>query len=355
MDSTSQAKTQAQKLLKLRSIVRFFRLASLVLAGIWMLMVCLASSAGSGLIAIFGAVSFLCLLVTLTILTRTIPLITIPIMFIGGASLSYVGYFLGRILASIGIDYYNPLRSVLMPVIQTLLIMLPVAAFLFIGRKSTSRLTGISDIVLIAAAVGAGFAVPIDARIFTAYPNAGHFTVVSWFSYSLGGWQAEAGFGIWGAFAGLTLGLASLFWFRKAWTKQLVAIGLVLAALDQFVAHFDALNMYGRHQHWFADTLGGADLHGLLVPWLFILGLVPAITYEVSIISQFHRSSIPTAQSLLSLWTLLPDWKAMCSAWDRLLWTRRLAYLNFRAHRAGGELEKYNQQVRGAIASRLVP
>jgi len=336
---------------KLQWLAKVLRMAFPVLAGLWLIAMIVDYPAGNVLAALYYIASFLLCLLLATILTRTIPLRSLLSSFFFGASLFCVAAAIGHALSALGINNSNPLRSIIMPVVQESFVMLPVLAVLWIGRQTTTRLMGISDIMLMSAFSGAGFGVVWDALCIKEYGGS-HFLTLTTYS-ALGGIQTQAGFGIWGGIAGLTLGVALFFWFSKPWTRIVAPLGFALASLDQAIAHYGALNLFGRNGTAFAGMLNGLNQKGLLLPELFAVAVVIAVVFESGIVGSFSLLSMPGSLAIGAWMKIWQDPKETIAAWDMALWTRRLAYLDFRGNRIGGAFKANVANTKQLVVRRI--
>jgi hypothetical protein len=310
-----------------QTLRKVLQIGGLICGCFWLLMVGFELH-GLGFAAIFQAASFLLLLLIPTMLTRTIPLKSVYAMFITGAFLMYVARFLFGGLDAIGIHYGTFWRSFIVPPVEQLLIIAPVVAFLWFERGFATRLMGVSDVAIMAAAYGTGFWLVESIKAQDWLSQS--FTVVTW--YPNYGNHACAGYGIWAALVGVSLGVATLFWCKQKWTKIFVQLMFGLVVVDQFIDHFNACNMYGREGNAICFTLDWLYGGGWHIPRLFLVVFALGFLLDLYVLSKFSLIWFSEAQSpSSSLFAARGNWSELKKTWDYVLWIRRAAYLDFRS------------------------
>ena len=128
-------------------------------------------------------------------------------------------------------------RAFVVPPIEELLKIAPVLFVLWRGRKSLTRTFGVTDVMLLAAASGAGFGMVEDAYI---RHNSGWPAQLDWLPLTeITGGRVIAGHAIWTTLAGVTLGFALLLKNRsKLAAVGLGASGLVWSVFDHIANNF---------------------------------------------------------------------------------------------------------------------
>lgn len=150
------------------------------------------------------------------------------------------------------------------------------------------------------------------------------------------------------------LGVALLFWFSKPWTRIVAFLGFALAALDQAIAHYDALTLFGRSSTWLATLLNGLSQRGLLLPELFAVAVVVVVVFETGIVGKFSLLSMPRNSLAIGAWMKIRNnVKETLAAWDVALWIRRLAYLDFRGTQAGGAVKANADNAKQLVIQRI--
>ena len=188
------------------------------------------NTGSAGIVALWSSLLFLAEVIILTSATRTIHLNQVPAFYCwGGVMLTLVW------LAGHAFTIVEPNKSALSwnffaPFMEESLKLAPVAFFLWRQRRARLWSMGASDIFLLAAASGAGFAFVEDAFI---QHHFGLWHAAKWLPTTaiLGG-SLTVGHQTWTSLAGATLGLALLWRPRKPFVYLLGASGYLWSMLD---------------------------------------------------------------------------------------------------------------------------
>lgn len=293
-------------------------------AAVWLGLLLVATGA-DGLTALWTNLYFLGALLLLAIATQTIGLRWVAFCFLAGGFAMALMFPLGAVF-----DAIEPLRgatntSFVFPLLEEVLKLLPVVGLLWWARRAGAWSLSASDVLLMAAAAGAGFAIVEDAYIRRDF---GWPDQLAWLPVTeiIGG-RMIAGHGIWAALAGGTIGLALLLRSRGRGLALLVgASGFVVATLDH------VRNNYGnRADDLLARLLQAVGLDGWLVIYLFVGLVAVVIAADIWVI---HRSQPRPPQH--SLPPRAPGLVGWLRQWRFLLARRELAFANFRLHRTSG-------------------
>ncbi|MBW3666549.1 MAG: PrsW family intramembrane metalloprotease [Actinobacteria bacterium] len=305
-----------------------------VMAGVmWWVGIMLAQTGGSGWRALWAAVSFVVGLMLVTSATRTVGLRRLVSFFIVGGFLLTIGWIVIRLLSAIvGPDVTG---VYLVPLVEETLKIAPVLAFLWSRRRRRILTLGALDIMVLAAAVGAGTGMVEEAfiRLEFAWPDVVLLPAVA--TTSLG--RLIAGHAIWSALAGLTLGLGVLLRSRRGLAYLIAPSGFLLAVLDHSLTN--AYSGGDPGLGW--RVLNGVFLNGYLTSVVLYLGLAATIVFEAWIVYR----KLPRLPDLrLPLKAIrdresspLNQWRA---AWTFLTTRRRLAFANFHFRSSHTEPER---------------
>lgn len=294
-----------------------------VVAGVvWWVGIMLIRTGGSGWRALWAAVFFVLGLMLATSATRTVGLRRVVTFFVVGGFLLTVGWVIIRLLtAVVGPDVTG---VYLVPLVEETLKIAPVVAFLWSRRRRGIVTLGALDIVVLAAAAGAGTGMVEEAfiRLEFAWPDVVLLPSVA--TTSLG--RLIAGHAIWSALAGLTLGFGVLLRGRRALAFLIAPSGFVLAVLDHALTNAYSGGSPGLG--WRA--LNGIFLNGYLTSVVLYLGLAAAIVFEVWIVyrklPRLPDFRLPLKAIRERESSLLNQWRA---AWTFLTTCRHLAFANF--------------------------
>lgn len=287
--------------------------------GAFWLLLMLANTGTSGVVALWTALVFLVELIVLSSATRTVSIRQLTSMFMLGGFAMSMAFIAGQPIP------HSPARAFLIPPIEELLKIAPVLFLLWRGRKSFTRTFGVTDVMLLATASGAGFGLVEDAYI---RHKSGWPAQLDWLPLTeITGGRVIAGHAIWTTVAGITLGFALLLRNRsKLAAVGLGASGLVWSAFDHIANNFGVGQRGG-----FAGFLNGIAGHGYLTIYLFVIGVIAAIGFDLYLIHaqlpKFPEFKLPKFET---------DKNGLKMLWAFLVGRRALAYVLFRYGRARG-------------------
>ncbi len=238
-------------------------------------------------------------------LTRTIRVITVVRAFLLGASAMAIMLLLAQPLAGLARDPSTTVD----PIAEELLKLAPLALLMWQGRRLANWQLGATDILLIAVAAGAGFAVVEDAyiRMDQGWGDTLPFLpTTEIYEDRIRGSRIIAGHAIWTGLAGITIGIAWLM----AHIRPMIAIaplGFVIATADH-VANNSGLSL--------------PEL-ALVVIGLFVAGVVAVIALDLYVLRQ-RLPAVPDLDAALSRPAPL------IARWRRILESRRLRFAAWR-------------------------
>lgn len=278
----------------------------------------LVKTGGSGVIALATAVLFMGELIILGSATRTVVLRQLFWLFLMSGAMMGVGYFGGLVAP----DY--PANAFVIPPMEETLKLIPVLWILWRGRKARTWSMGVTDLILMGAASGAGFALVEDAYIRHAAAWGGH---LSWLPMTeISGGRLIVSHAIWTALAGMMIGWALLL--RNRWMLAIVVgmSGYAWSILDH------AANNYAVHVSGLsANLLNAITGYGWISLYLFVIGVIAAIAMDLYII---HKAAPRLPE--LELSALGSPRGRMKAFWTTMLAQRMLAFLIFQYRRGSG-------------------
>lgn len=272
---------------------------------LWLVIALLLTSFDDTLAALIANTGFVAGLFLLASLTRTIGLLTVTRAFMLGALAMAIMLLLAQPLGGLARDPSTTVD----PIAEELLKLTPLALLLWQGRRLSIWQLGATDILLIAVAAGAGFAVVEDAyiRMSEGWGDTLPFLpTTEIYEDRIRGSRIIAGHAIWTGLAGLTIGVA--------WLMAHVRPMLALAPLGFLIATADHIS-----------NNSGLSLPELavVVIVLFVAGVVAAIAVDLYVL----RRKLPSVAELeSSLSRPLP----LVARWSRLLESRRLRFAAWR-------------------------
>lgn len=238
----------------------------------------LAAAGSETWAAATAAVSCLAGLFVLTAGTRTVGTRRIVFCFLLGGFLMSVSWLLVRVLyGAVGDVDVVSIRIV--PWVEETLKLLPVVA-LGALRRIESRTWGAVDVMLMAAASGAGFGVVEEAWLRSEYPWPDVALVPAVVTESVG--RVIAGHALWAALAGLGLGLALLVGERHRWAWLLAPAAFLWAVVDHRVTNH--WSSHSTEPGFLWSVVNSVGLEGWLTPVLLLLGLLAATAVEARIL-----------------------------------------------------------------------
>ena len=241
----------------------------------WMIATLVQTGSG-GVIAIRIGMLFMLELIVLSSATRTISIGAMATIFCAGGLMFGLAMLGGNALLLLDPDRNAALRQFTVPILEETLKLLPVLYYLWRGRKSDTWAMGMTDVILLATACGAGFAFLEDAHMLAD----GDVNRLAWLpTTSIFGTRMDVGHAIWTGLAGTTIGLALLLRSRGRIALAIAASGYCWAILDHAQHNYRV-----GIQDFFATALGGVTADGWLSVYLFVIAGMVAIAVDLYII-----------------------------------------------------------------------
>ncbi|HXX99328.1 MAG TPA: PrsW family glutamic-type intramembrane protease [Candidatus Limnocylindrales bacterium] len=273
------------------------------------------NTGSAGIAALWSSLLFLAEIIILTSATRTIHLNQVPAFYCWGGVMLTLVWLAGYAFTIVEPDKGALSWNFFAPFMEESLKLAPVAFFLWRQRRARLWSMAASDLLLLAAASGAGFGLVEDAFIQHKF---GLWHAVNWLPTTavLGG-SLTVGHQTWTSLAGATLGLALLWRPRKPFVYLLGASGFLWSMLD----HFGNNIVVGR-SGFLLDFLTFIRSHGWLSLYLFWIALVVVIASDLNAI---HRA-LPPLPELKTPFADLFTNRAR-PIWEFLLTKRALAFV----------------------------
>jgi RsiW-degrading membrane proteinase PrsW (M82 family) len=244
----------------------------------------LVETGTGGIVAIWTNLLFLVPLVAIGSATRTVTLRQLlSVVFLGGFMMSVALFVINTIAPA------TAARAFIVPIIEESSKITPVLLLLWLWRKSRIWSLAATDVLLMAAASGAGFGLVEDAYIRHRF---GWPAQLDWLPVTeLTGGRIIAGHAIWTALAGVTIGLAILLRSPRRIALVVGVSGFVLSLLDHIA------NNYGvRTGDSLATFMNGIGAHGYLVLYLFLTGVLVVVAADLYVV-HLMRPRLPARHS----------------------------------------------------------
>jgi RsiW-degrading membrane proteinase PrsW (M82 family) len=272
---------------------------------VWLSITAVLAGFDNTFAALAANVVFLAGLFLIASLTRTIGMLTVARALLLGALVMAVMLFLGQPLAGLGRDPSTTVD----PIAEELLKLAPLALLLWQGRRYATWQLGATDILLIAVAAGAGFALVEDAyiRLNEGWGDTLPFLpTTEIYEDRIRGSRIIPGHAVWTGLAGLTIGVA--------WLMGHIRPMLVVAPLGFVIA--------------LADHIASNSGHALpelavVVIALFVAGVIAVVALDLYVLRR-KLPSVPELDAALSRPAPL------AAHWSRMLESRRLRFAAWR-------------------------
>ena len=243
-------------------------------------------------------VTFLIILLVVSSPTRSVSLQKVTSCFFAGGLALGLALTLTVLIdgtGTSGILHTNKvLRPLLLVPIEELFKLLPLAFILWQGRKFNNWTLGATDMLLMGAASGAGFAFAEDAyahKIATSFQSVGFLLPGAEMIKG----QISCGSAVWTALAAGTLGLAFLMRRQKQPSWMLLApVGLVVSLLDHLCINFIQND---NTVAWLVQTLQVITGYGYVALALFAVTLASCIGLDLFV----QLRSLPNAVEFKAL------------------------------------------------------
>lgn len=283
----------------------------------------IAHTGSAGLLALCMSLAFLAEIMVITSATRTITLDRVATTYCLGGAMMAVMWLLAYGFTSIQPDGHAVSRKIFAPLMEESLKLAPVAYFLWRQRRARLWSMGASDVLLLAAASGAGFGLVEDAFIQHRF---GAWHPVDWLpTTAVFGNSLTAGHQTWTSLAGATLGLALLWRPRKPFVYLLGASGLLWSMLDHFRTNYTA-----DRSGLVVDFLHVVTGHGWLALYFLVIGLILVVATDLNVV---ERVLPPIPELKTPIAGLLSFDKSALATWKFLLTRRALAFVSFHYRR----------------------
>jgi len=251
-------------------------------------------------------------------------------------------------------------RALVIPFVEEILKLAPVAWMLWRQRRGGAQVLGICDVLLFAAACGAGFGFVEDSfiRHHIGWPGSLAWLPTSEIVGGRHGAHLIAGHGTWTGLAGLTLGVALLLRRPRPAMSLIAVSGCIWAVLDH------AGNNYGNSfRDALSTTLRFATGNGWLTAHLFLVGIVAAIAVDFCVVraavSNFPETRRPRGPlswaQARALWKFLRLQRQFAYAVARYQREVGLARSRLAAFAAGLDAVLVNLHIRNTTADATMP
>lgn len=288
----------------------------------------LAQTRWGGVVALGNAVLLVLALSVLTAATRTRQASDfIQALSAGGAMLGLA--IVGGIAfdASLGVGN-GRLRLFAIPMLEEILKITPLLWWLWRRRRGQALTMGVSDVMLLAVALGTGFGWAEGAFI---RHHKGWTGSLGWLPTTemygdRHGTYLIAGHGVWTGLAGITIGIALLLRRPRLPMALLAASGWLWAVMDHV-----RNNYANHHRDALAATLNIITGHGWVTAYLFAIGVASALAVdfylEFAAIPKLTELEFPKAS---------PSWSELKAAIRFLRLRSAFAFAMARHRRATG-------------------
>lgn len=286
-----------------RWIVMWFGIAG------WLTVTFLSTGAPTGITALALNLSFLIGLMLIGSFTRSIPVRTIGLMFFSGAVMMGVAFVIEAALPPA-----PAVRPILVGIVEEALKMVPLLVFFLRARKFSIWTLGVTDVMLMGAASGAGFAFVFDAfrHVNTPWVHKLQWLPTADFVNSL---YLVSGHAVWTAIAGATLGAALMMLHNRKIGFLIGLAGFAYAVID----HIGALTSTSPL------SLSLITARGFATPYVLVATVVGAVCIDTWVkLRWFPKASefrLPKRGDSTS---------GLTGLWDFVLDRRRLANANYK-------------------------
>ncbi len=289
----------------------------------------LFQTGSAGLVALWASFGFLVEMIVITSATRTIRLNQVATFYCLGGAMMTVVWLIDSGFTMIEPNGNAVSRKLFTPFLEESLKLAPVVFYLWRQRRARARSWGASDILLLAAASGAGFGLVEDASI---QHDFGRWHPVSWLpTTAVSGASLTVGHQIWTSIAGATLGLALLWRPRKPFAYLLGAGGLLWSMLDHFRNNFEV-----GHSGFVVNFLNFVGAHGWISLYLFVLGVIAVVGSDLYAVRGMLSSRPQLRLKGGKPPAIHGEGHSLKALWVYLLDRRALAYVLFRCRRSSG-------------------
>ena len=284
----------------------------------------------SGLLALALSALFLSLALIISSATRTVPILTVVTVTLGGAFMLGFSGYVEKELAIRLMTNGPVLPNIVLACLEEVLKLVPVFILLWLRRNFIFLTFGATDVMLLGVAAGLGFGLVEEAQICSVQAHAAMASPEGWWwlptAYTTGQ-RFVAGDVVWTGIATCTIGWALL---RRGQSGLLLgASGLVLAILDHYFSalQYDPTDFFSTrslNEHQLAAVWSSLTFHGTLVLTIFFICIAISIFFDRFIL----RNALPKVPEF-KMPSKDGQWNKE-DFWDFVLDRRRLAYVYYR-------------------------
>lgn len=282
----------------------------------WLSLTFIATGAPTGITALALNLAFLIGLILLGSFTRTVPIRTVALMFFSGAVMMGL---VGALEKSIDGTFLDPASRFVLPFIEEALKLVPLLLFFAKAKKFSVWTLGVTDVMIMGAASGAGFAFVYDAfkHVHVQWTHKLQWLPTADFV----NWQfLSAGHAVWTAIASAFLGLALLMSHKKNAAIIIASLGFAYAVLD----HTASIN-YNSNNSAIGGFFSIVTAKGFATPYVLIGTIFGAVLIDTWIKMRWFPKA-----SEFKLPKRGDSTSGLGGLWDFVLDRRRLANANFR-------------------------
>lgn len=304
-----------------------FRLI-LIYSGLIVWLLCSWAQAGP---SVFSALAYnlavLMVLVAFGSITRTVSIARLTSLFLWGGFLLGAAVVAARLIGTI-CGQAHGLAEVLSASTEEAIKVVPILIVLFAGRRFSSWTFSVTDLLLMGAAIGAGYSFVQDAFAHPtgAWPGQLRFLP----TVEIVNGRMVVGQLLWTALSAVSIGFGLLLRSRGRLAYIIGAAGLILAIVDH------AAFRYGQvHGDWFSSILNFMTANGYIALIVFcllsILAFIADIYVQSRTLPRFSEFSLPTG---------LEGLDGLQALWEFTLDRRRLGTAMFQFESAEGAARK---------------
>lgn len=282
----------------------------------WLTLTFIATGAPTGITALALNLAFVIGLIIIGGFTRTVPMRTLALMFFSGAVMMGVAIILEQAFDN---KLMEPVRPFITPFLEEALKLVPLIFFFMKARRFSVWTLGVTDVMLMGAASGAGFAFVYDAFKHT-HVQWSH--KLQWLpTADFVSWQyLVAGHAVWTAIAAAFLGMAMLVIHKRSAAMTIAITGFAYAVLD----HTASIS-FNHNNRALAHFFSMVTAKGFATPYILIGTIIGAILVDTWVkFKWFPKASefkLPKRGDSTS---------GLSGLWDFVLDRRRLANANFK-------------------------
>jgi hypothetical protein len=304
--------------------------------------VLVAYTGEDGFTALWTGLAFVGGLALLGSFTRTVSLVELRRLFTLGAGVLGLAILGTALFEQFEPDRGATSRTVVVPLIEETLKLAPVLLFAWRARRGRTWTLGATDLLLLGAASGAGFAVIEDAFIRNRFGWPDSLSLLP-VAESVRG-RVIAGHGVWSAISGAGIGFGLLLRSRGriAWVVGLS--GYAWSVFDHIGNNYD-----NGTRGDLADFLSTLRAHGSNSIYIFVAFVVAAIVADALLVSRtlpkFEELQPPASGQGVA---------RLLDRWRFVLKRRQLALAGFQFRRASPSAQAQLEPLVEAITGQLI-